>query len=54
MCRDCGTDVPLAKTLCKHCGGANIEDVDATSRPREHFFVGTIGAEVNNIWRPDA
>jgi predicted amidophosphoribosyltransferase len=53
-CRDCGSDVPSAKTRCGHCGGANIEDVDPTRPPPENFFVGTIGAEVNNIRRPDA
>ena len=52
-CRDCGSDVPAAKTRCRQCGGANVEDVDPTRPPPENFFVGTIGAEVNNIRRPD-
>jgi ribosomal protein L40E len=54
VCRDCGSDVPVAKTRCRHCGSANVEDVDLTRPPPENFFVGTIGAEVNNIRRPDA
>jgi predicted amidophosphoribosyltransferase len=53
-CRDCGSDVPAARTLCRHCGSPNVEDVDPTRPPVENFFVGTIGAEVNNIRRPDA
>ena len=53
MCRDCGSDVPVAKTRCRHCGGANVEDVDPNHPPPENFFVGTIGAEVNNIRQPD-
>jgi hypothetical protein len=52
-CRDCGSDVPTAVTRCRHCGAANVEDEDPTRPPPENFFVATIGAEVNNIRRPD-
>jgi hypothetical protein len=53
-CRDCGSDVPAARTRCPHCGSADVEDEDPTRPSRENFFVATIGAEVNNIRRPDA
>jgi hypothetical protein len=52
-CRECGSDVPAARMICRHCGSADVEDEDPTLPPRENFFVATIGAEVNNIRQPD-
>jgi hypothetical protein len=53
-CRDCGADVAIAVTLCRYCGGANVEDEPARSGEAENFFVATLGARTNNIRRPDA